>query len=131
MEFYRVETNDFQGPYQNELELSLIEYLEMEDVLSRYDSRYEEYMNNHPSPMSRDRIIGDKFYKSDDYECYIFGFNSLEQLHKWFYLDKEIEYLKRYNFHISAYESTEIFYSDFQAIADKNSLKLINKLTIS
>lgn len=91
-------------------------------------------MIEHPSPMSsNDRDIGDAFYHKGDIDMYeyIFGFHSLEQLYRWFSSDKEIEYLKRYNFSISVYDAEDIETSQYQAIANKNSLKLINKLTIN
>jgi len=133
MNFFRVETQDHQGPYCNTLELCLMDWLEMEDVLSNTacDNRYEQYMRTHPSPMGDDTTIL-KHY-NHDIPCgyrqnFVFGFISLKQLDNWFCLEQERQYLKHYNFSITQYSSDLVYSSEYQAIADKTTLKLINRI---
>jgi len=125
MKFYRVETKDKQGPYHNSLEIDLTDWLIMYDVIDNYGEKYEEYMETRPSPLSKDTIILQKLTDN-----FVFGFNSLEQLYKWFSLKEEFTYFKRYGFHIGVYEVSAIFSSEYQAIAEKDKIKLISTIDI-
>lgn len=131
MKFYRVENDALEGPYINKCELHLIDWLIMEDVVDNYGYRFEEYMETRPSPHSRDRMIHNFLSSRKDREEYIFGFESMHQLNKWFCDPKEIEYFKHYKFHISVYETGFIYDSLYQAVANKNELKLVEQLTFS
>jgi len=133
MNFFRVETFDHQGPYTNNLELTIMQWLEKEDVLDNTacDCRYEQYMRTHPTLFGDDNTLF-KCYKNDIYcsdkQNFVFGFISLEQLDNWFCLEQERQYLKHYNFSITQYSSSLVYSSEYQAIADKTSLKLINRI---
>jgi len=98
-----------------------------------YDDRWEDYMETHPSPRGKDVQLYNQLFESEiiHHADYVYGFNSQKQLRKWFCLEKEIEYLKLFGFHISVYEADSILSSNLQAVAKLNTLKLIEKLTFS
>lgn len=135
MKFYRVENKFNESPYTTKkAELTLMEYLSMEDILDNenYDNRWEDYMKTHPSPRGKYVQLYNQLFESEIIHCedYVYGFNSIKQLKKWFYLEKEIEYLKLFKFCISVYETDCILSSNFQAVAKLNTLKLIEKIDI-
>jgi hypothetical protein len=59
---------------------------------------------------------------------YIFGFESIDSLFAWFCIASELDYLKEYGFHVSVYETEDYYYGKWQSIANKDSLKLVEKM---
>lgn len=128
MLFFRVENDKHEGPYNNNNGVSLMEYLER-NGLNIWGAEHDDYMRGHPRP-DCDWLLAETWnaMDSDKQHEYIFGFESLDSLFKWFCMDKEIEYLERFGFHVSIYESDDCYHGKWQSIARYYSLKLVDTL---
>ncbi len=135
MLFYRIENLKGEGPYINCCEMSLMKWLELYDVFSVGDNRWEEYMDRHPSPGGKDSRIKDCLSYRTNGEDFIFGFNNLNKLKQYFFLKEEIEYLSYFNFGIRVYDIQEkkdsYFVSKYQMIANKKLISPIEYMSLT
>jgi hypothetical protein len=122
MKFYRIENSCGCGPYHNDENESLMFFLRKSPSYNQ-----DDYLKINPTPFNDSKKFFKNFSKNHNF---IFGFNSPKKLIKWFSFSKdkkynEENYFKKYGFKVSVYESTEIFTSKYQSIAQKDNLIFI------
>jgi hypothetical protein len=127
MLFYRVENEKHEGPYNNSY-VSLMEYLEKRghDI---WLTEHDDYMRGHPRPDS-DYLLASVWAEmgEDTHKKYIFGFENIELLFNWFCMSEEIDFMKEFGFYVSVYETDDCYNGKWQSIANKDSLRLIEKM---
>jgi hypothetical protein len=133
MLFYRVENDQKEGPYNPSHGPGLMQHLTSNGILNYADmhGEFSNYMRYHPTP-DNDELIHDIWanIRRDKIERdkYIFGFESFDKVFIWFNMEKELEFLKTYKFHISIYEIDYCHHGKWQSIANKENLILVDTL---
>jgi len=136
MKIYRIEnaygTGVFQGLYDIVAMFKRIHNIK--------ESR--NYTKHHPTPCK-----DNKFHRSliglqskyptriCSYSYHNFGFESMEQLKKWFYDDEILEYMEKYEFFISVYSirkaGTNVIVGDHQVAFRRERAKLLEEIKLT
>jgi hypothetical protein len=90
---YRIERDDGTGPYVNGI------LAEIAEVYGPEEAGYHPDLNPHPE---------DDGINPYHPGCYVYGFDSIEQLQSWFYCHAVREQLGQAGYKISVYESESV-----------------------
>jgi hypothetical protein len=117
--FLRVETIDGEGAYRSDLAGIA--------GIRNYESNMGS--QQHPCPYE-DAGIAPIWRKLDDHSAYIFGFETISHYLNWFLIRSGRDDMNEAGGYLSVYAAPDIamFEGQFQAIAHKESLTLIERL---